>query len=150
MDTFFEAIPKDKRYHVELRTEAYLSEPVFEILEKHGVGLLYSHWTWLPPLLKQLSKTKERLFNSGGDCIIRLMTPLRMSYEDSYAKAFSFNKMVDGMMNPEMIDDAIQTIMEGVRRRKRMNLIINNRAGGSAPMIARFIAKELGDQLRNI
>jgi len=143
LDAFFKAIPKDKRYHIELRTEAYLTDPVFDVLEKHGVGLVYSHWTWLPPLSKQFSKTKGRFFNSGGDCIIRLMTPLRMSYEDSYAKAFPFNKMVDGMMNPEMIDDAIQIIMEGVRQRKRMNLIINNRAGGNAPMIAQEITKSL-------
>ena len=143
LEAFFKAIPKDKRYHVELRTEAYLSEPVFEILEKHGVGLVYSHWTWLPPLSKQFSKTKARFFNSGGDCIIRLMTPLRMSYEDSYAKAFPFNEMVDGMINPEMIDDSIEIIMEGVRRRKRMNLIINNRAGGNAPLIAQQIVERL-------
>ncbi len=143
LDAFFKAIPKDKRYHIELRTEAYLSEPVFDILEKHGVGLVYSHWTWLPPLSKQFSKTEGRFFNSGGDCIIRLMTPLRMSYEDSYAKAFPFNKMVDGMMNPGMIDDTIEIIMEGVRRRKKMNLIINNRAGGNGPIIAQEIAKRL-------
>jgi len=143
LDSFFKAVPKDKRYHIELRTEAYLSEPVFDILERHGVGLVYSHWTWLPPLSKQFSKTKGRFFNSGGDCIIRLMTPLRMSYEDSYAKAFPFNKMVDGMMNPEMIDDTIQIIMEGVRQRKKMNLIINNRAGGNGPIIAQEIAKRL-------
>ena len=143
LDTFFKAIPKDKRYHIELRTEAYLSEPVFDILERHGVGLVYSHWTWLPPLSKQFSKTKGRFFNSRGDCIIRLMTPLRMNYEDSYAKAFPFNKMVDGMMNPEMIEDTVKIIIEGIRRRKRMNIIINNRAGGNAPMIAQQIAKRL-------
>jgi len=143
LDAFLKVIPKDKRYHIELRTEAYLSEPVFDILEKHGVGLVYSHWTWLPPLSKQFSKTKGRFFNSEGDSIIRLMTPLRMSYEESYAKAFPFDKMVDGMMNPEMIDDTIQIIMEGIRRRKRMNLIINNRAGGNGPIIAQEIAKRL-------
>jgi hypothetical protein len=57
------------------------------------------------------------------------MTPLRMSHEYSYAEAFHFDKMVDEMMNPEMIDDTIQIIMEGVRRRKKMSLIINNRQG---------------------
>jgi uncharacterized protein YecE (DUF72 family) len=143
LDTFFKAIPEDKRYHVELRTDAYLADPVFDVLEEHGVGLVYSHWTWLPPLSKQLSKTKGRFFNSGEDCIIRLMTPLRMSYEDSYAKAFPFDKMVDGMMNPKMIDDAIQIIMEGIRQGKRMNLVINNRAGGNGPLIAQQIAERL-------
>jgi hypothetical protein len=69
-----------------------------------------------------------------------------MSYEDSYAKAFPFDKMVDGMMNPEMIDDTVQIIMEGVRQRKKMNLIINNRAGGNGPIIAQEIAKRLGGE----
>jgi hypothetical protein len=66
-----------------------------------------------------------------------------VSYEDSYARAFPFDNMVEGMMNPEMIDDTIEIIKEGIRRRKRMNLIINNRAGGNAPMIAQQIAKGL-------
>jgi hypothetical protein len=38
LDSFFEAIPKDDRYHVELRTESYLCKPVFDVLAKHGVG----------------------------------------------------------------------------------------------------------------
>ena len=71
------------------------------------------------------------------------MTPLRMSYEDSYAKAFPFDKMVNGMMNPVIIDDAMEITMEGIRQRKRMNLIINNRAGDNAPMIAQQIARRL-------
>ena len=75
--------------------------------------------------------------------MIRLVTPLRMNYEDSYAKAFPFDRMVDGMMNPEMIDDTIEIIREGIRQRKRMRLIVNNRAGGNAPMIAQQIAKKL-------
>jgi hypothetical protein len=66
-----------------------------------------------------------------------------MSYEDSYVKAFPFDKMVDGMINAEMIDDAVEIIKEGIKRRKRMNLIINNRAGGNGPMIAQQIAKKL-------
>jgi uncharacterized protein YecE (DUF72 family) len=143
LDAFFEAVPKDKRYHIELRTEAYLCEPVFAVLEKHGVGLVYSHWTWLPPLSKQFSRMKGRFFNSGGNGVIRLMTPLRMSYEDSYARAYRFDKMVDGMMNAGMIDDAVEIILEGIRQRKRMSLIVNNRAGGNAPMIAQQIADRL-------
>jgi hypothetical protein len=120
-----------------------ICDPVFAVLEKHGVGLVYSHWTWLPPLSKQLSKTKGRFFNSGGHGIIRLMTPLRMSYEASYAKAFPFDKMVDGMMDHEMINDAIEIILEGIRQKKRMTLIINHRAGGNAPRIAQQMAKRL-------
>jgi uncharacterized protein YecE (DUF72 family) len=65
LDGFFESVPKDTRYHIELRTDAYLSSPIFDVLEKHGVGQVLSHWTWLPPLRKQLAKADYRVFNSG-------------------------------------------------------------------------------------
>jgi hypothetical protein len=42
-----------------------------------------------------------------------------------------------------MIDDAIEIILERIRQQKRMTLIINNRAGGNAPMIAQQMAKRL-------
>jgi uncharacterized protein YecE (DUF72 family) len=142
LDEFFKKIPKDTRYHVELRTDAYLKEPVFEILERHGVGLVLSHWTWLPPLWKQFSKSGERVFNSGKQAIIRLITPLRMSYEDSYGKAFPFDKPVDGMLNPQMVEDTLRIIQEAIKREKRIAVIINNRAGGNAPLIARLIAEK--------
>ena len=43
LDEFFGKIPKDNRYHIELRTEAYWVTPVFDVLKKHGVGLVFSH-----------------------------------------------------------------------------------------------------------
>ena len=58
LDEFFSKVPKETRYHIELRTEAYLADPVFEVLKKHGVGLVFSHWTWLPPLRKQFAKVR--------------------------------------------------------------------------------------------
>jgi len=56
LDEFFGKIPQYTRYHIEVRTEAYLVAPVFDVLKKHGVGLVFSHWTWLPPLRKQFAK----------------------------------------------------------------------------------------------
>jgi hypothetical protein len=141
LDLFFSKIPKDTRYHIELRTEAYLAKPLFGILEKHGVGLVLSHWTWLPPLWKQFTQSGEKSFNAGREVMIRLITPLRMSYEDSYTQAFPFDKLVDGMLNPEMVEDAVRLILTGINRKVRVNLIINNRAGGNAPMIAQQIAE---------
>jgi hypothetical protein len=50
LDEFFSRIPKDARSHIELGTEAYGADPVFEVLKKHGEGLVFSHWTCLLPL----------------------------------------------------------------------------------------------------
>jgi uncharacterized protein YecE (DUF72 family) len=87
LDKFFQAIPRDNRYHLELRTDLYLREPVFEVLEKHGVGQVLSHRTWLPPLRKQLAKTGGRFFSAAKQCVIRLLTPIGMRYDDSYIQA---------------------------------------------------------------
>jgi uncharacterized protein YecE (DUF72 family) len=143
LDAFFMRIPKDTRYHIELRTEAYLVEPVFEVLKRHGIGLVFSHWTWLPPLSKQLAKEGGRFFNSGNTCIVRLITPLRVKYEDSYAKAFPFDRLVDGMLNLGMIDDTVDLITEVLRREIKIAIIINNRAGGNGPLIANEIVQKL-------
>jgi len=75
-------------------------------------------------------------FNSGKQIVIRLITPLRMSYEESYAKAFPFDKMVSGVLDPEMIEDTVKMVNEAIKDKIQVNLIINNRAGGNAPLIA--------------
>lgn len=140
LDEFLDTIPKDDRYHIETRTEAFLTDQYFNVLKSHGVGQVLSHWTWLPPLLTQFVKSDRRFFNSSSQCIIRLTTPLRMKYDESYKKAYPFDRLIDGMMNPRMIQETLEIILEAIDQGVSMNVIINNRAGGNAPMIAQEIA----------
>jgi hypothetical protein len=121
---FLGEIPKHTRYHIVVRTEAYLPGPVFDILKKHRVGLLFFHWTWLLSLRSQLAKVKKEFFTSGNQLVIRLITPLRMSYEESYAKAFPFDKMIPGMLDPEMIEDTAKIVNEAIKEEIQVNLII--------------------------
>lgn len=139
---FFKAIPEDTRYHIELRTEGYLSFPVFEVLEKHGVGQVLSHWTWLPSLKKQLAKANNRVFNSGRQRIIRLMTPIGMRYQNAYAKAHPFDKLVEGMLQSEMVREVAHFMRDAIENGIETNILINNRSGGNAPIIAQKLAEE--------
>jgi hypothetical protein len=66
-----------------------------------------------------------------------------MSYEESYAKAFPFGKRVSSMLDSEMIEDMAKIVNEATNDRFQVNLIINNRAGGDAPLIAQKIADRL-------
>jgi uncharacterized protein YecE (DUF72 family) len=141
LDDFFFALPPDNRYHIELRTETYLTNPVFEVLEKHGVGQVLSHWTWLPTLKKQWLKTGESFFNKGKEAIIRLMTPLGKRYEDAYAQAYPFTTIVEGMMQDAMVAETAELMCKGLNKGVKIYVIINNRAGGNAPMIAQQVAK---------
>jgi len=99
--------------------------------------------TWLPAFRKQFAKVGTEFFNAGKQAVIRLITPLRMSYEESYAKAFPFDKMVPGMLDPEMIEDTAKIVNEATKDKVQVNLIINNHAGGNAPLIAEKIAERL-------
>ena len=139
---FFSLIPQDNRYHVELRTETFLSSPVFKVLEEYGVGQVLSHWTWLPSLSRQFALSGNRVLNSGRHCIVRLMTPRGMRYEDAYGRAHPFNKLVEGMLSPQMINETTGIMRAAIEDGAQINVIINNRSGGNAPLIAQKIAKQ--------
>jgi hypothetical protein len=47
------------------------------------------------------------------------------------------------MLDPEMIEDTARIVNEAIKDKTQVNLIINNRAGGNAPLIAQMIADRL-------
>jgi uncharacterized protein YecE (DUF72 family) len=136
LERFFRRIPPDKRYHLELRTEAYLSEPVFAVLARTGVGQALSHWTWLPPLAEQLARAGGRFFNEGGEVLVRLMTPHGVRYEDAYARAHPFDRLVEGMLSERMLGETAAVMRAAIAAGRHVTVIVNNRSGGNAPLIA--------------
>ena len=147
LDQFFASIPREDRYHMELRTDALLSEPYFQVLEKYGIGQVLSHWTWLPPLRRQLNKNNGKFPNADNQCIVRLMTPLRMRYEEAYLKAYPFDKLIDGMMSHHMVEETAEIMSAAIRDGVGVNVIINNRAGGNAPLIAQRVSEKFLEML---
>jgi uncharacterized protein YecE (DUF72 family) len=140
LGSFFGAIPRDHRYHLELRTEKYLSPSLFQVLEESGVGQVLSHWTWLPSLREQYRRSGGRFFNSGRHRLIRLLTPRHVRYEEAYAAAFPFDKLQEELISPGMIEDTVSIIGETAEREGRVTVIVNNRAAGNAPLLAQMIA----------
>jgi uncharacterized protein YecE (DUF72 family) len=141
LQSFFSMIPRDDRYHIENRTSHYFTEEYFSLLETFGIGQVLSHWTWLPPLRDQFAKSGNRFLNSGQQSLIRLITPLKVRYAQSYQDAFPFDKMVPGMLSQRMVTDTVDLMQLAERQNVQINISVNNRAGGSAPLIARQIAK---------
>ncbi len=142
LDRFFGSIPPDDRYHVELRTEAYISKPIIDVLRKHGAGQVLSHWTWLPNLKRQFSRAGSCFTTAGGQAVIRLMTPMGIRYEDAYAKAFPFDRLIDEMIQPGMVPQTAQLMWKALEGEVEINIIINNRSGGNAPSLAQRIIRE--------
>jgi hypothetical protein len=151
VDRFFESIPRDDRYHMEIRTSPLLAPSLFSVMRRHGVGQVLSHWTWLPSLRKQFALSDDSFTNRGGHSILRLLTPRGTRYEDAYAKAHPFDRLVEGMTTPGMIEETVELMERGVEKKARLNVIVNNRAGGNAPLLARqivrrFVARERADE----
>lgn len=146
-DRFFQQIPKDNRYHVELRTEGLLTHEYFKVLAEHGVGQVYSHWTWLPSLSKQFDLNDHEFSNAGQECILRLMTARRMRYEESYRMAHPFNQLVAGMLDARMLEEAVEIVSAAIDKGVTANVIINNRAGGNAPIIAQMLSQQVVESL---
>jgi hypothetical protein len=53
------------------------------------------------------------------------------------------------MLNPVMVEEAAELMWEAVDNNIQINIIVNNRAGGNAPLVGRHIAMrfiEMGDK----
>jgi uncharacterized protein YecE (DUF72 family) len=144
LDEFFTHIPKDNRYHVEIRTQRLLAQPLFDVLAKHGVGLVLSHWTWLPSLRDQFEMAQGAKFNNANSLLIRFLTPRGKNYAETYAAAFPFDAMVEGMLGPKTVQDTVIVVKAALKDGRWVYLLINNRAGGNAPLIAVEIVEHLG------
>lgn len=147
---FFEAVPPDVQPHLEIRTPSLLTPAYFGFLEDAGFGHVYAHWQYLPPIREQWQKAGQRFTAADGTAVARLLSPLRMSFEDAFAQAYPFEKPVDALVNSDetqrMVLDAVALAFQAERQQAVLNLIVNNRAYGNAPELARRIAHRLLDE----
>lgn len=144
LDDFFAGLPGGTQPHLEIRSPHLLVDEYFDWLEDRGLGFVFSHWTWLPPLRKQWRMCGERLTASNGEVVVRLLTPLDMPYAQAYAKTHPFDKPIseiaDSKQARNMVLDTTAIVFQAESRGNVVNVITNNRAWGNAPALAREIA----------
>ena len=74
--------------------------------------------------------------------VLRLLTPLKISYEAAKKRAEPYNKIVGEL--PEMRRDTVNLVKQAVADNRRAYVLVNNRAEGNAPITV----EALVDQLR--
>ena len=52
-------------------------------------------------------------------------------------EAFPFDKMAPGL-DPEMFEDTAKIVNKAIKEKVQVTLIINNRAGGNASLVAEY------------
>ncbi|MBC7839539.1 MAG: DUF72 domain-containing protein [Nitrospiraceae bacterium] len=103
LDTFFLQLPRDFRYAVEIRNPGLLSMPYLQLLSRHGVAHVCNHWSYMPSVAEQ-----RRLMQgfTSSFTVLRLLTPLKMSYEVANKRAAPYTKIVEAL--PQMRHETVQ------------------------------------------
>jgi uncharacterized protein YecE (DUF72 family) len=135
---FFEKVPRDSRYHIEERTDRLKTHDYFAFLRESGIGNVFSPWTWLPDLRTQWDHAGGF---TGAWSVTRLLTPLRVGYEDTYARYHPFAELKDEF--PQMYRDAAFIIDQGRKAGLPTVTVANNRAGGNANAINERVLREI-------
>ena len=122
LDGFFGHLPKDFRYAVEIRNPGLVGPDYQKVLETHGVAHVYNHWSYMPSLAEQHQRMERftALFT-----VLRLLTPLKISYEAAKKRAEPYTKIVGEL--PEMRRDTVELVRKAIAENRRAYVLVNNR-----------------------
>jgi uncharacterized protein YecE (DUF72 family) len=137
LDQFFLRLPRNFRYAVEVRNPTLLGFSYLQVLSQHGVAHVYNHWSAMPPLAEQ--HTRMRGFTAVFT-VLRLLTPLKMSYEAAKKRAEPYTKIVEEL--PQMRRETVQVVRQAVSEGRHAYVLVNNCSEGNALLTI------LTDQLR--
>lgn len=139
LDDLLGALPKEFRYSVELRNAGLLGERYGQVLKKHGVAHVYNHWSYMPPLADQHQRMGAF---TAPFTVLRLLTPLKMTYEAAKKRAEPYDKIVGEL--PEMRREAVTLIRRATAESRTVYALVNNRAEGNAPLTVQALVDGLG------
>ena len=142
LDAFLGALPNDFRYAVEIRNPGFLVERYARLLEKHGVAHVYNHWTVMPSLADQ----HQRMGFTAPFTVLRLLTPLGMSYEAAKKRAEPYTKIVEEL--PEMRRETVDLVRKAMAENRPSYVLVNNRSEGNAPMTVQALVDGLQQAAR--
>jgi uncharacterized protein YecE (DUF72 family) len=138
LDRFFNHLPKDFRYAVEIRNAGLLGPLYRSVLARHSVAHVYNHWSSMPPLLAQHQRMETF---TAPFTVLRLLTPLNMSYEAAKKRAEPYNKIVGEL--PDMRRETVSLVKQAVAENRRAYVLVNNRSEGNAPLTVQALTEQL-------
>ena len=142
LDEFFSQLPKDFRYAVEIRNPELLGPAYHQVLQNHGIAHVYNHWVSMPALAEQHARI-------GGFTapftVLRLLTPLKMSYAAAKKRAEPYNKIVGEL--PDMRRETVELVRKAVAENRWAYVLVNNRTEGNAPLTIQALSDLLVNEV---
>ena len=99
------------------------------MLGTHGVAHVYNHWASMPPLTEQ--RTHLGSFTAPFT-VLRLLTPLKMSYEAAKKRAEPYTKIVEEL--PTMRRETVERVRKVMAENRRAYVPVKNLSEGNAPL----------------
>ena len=75
--------------------------------------------------------------------VLRLLTPLKMSYETAKMRTEPYTKIVAEL--PQMRRETVQLVRQAVSEGRHGYVLVNNRSEGNAPLTVQALAEMLRD-----
>ncbi len=138
LDTFLGALPKDFLYAIETRNPGLLGDRYAQLLEKHSVAHVYNHWSYMPSLVEQHLRMEGF---TAPFTVLRLLTPLKMSYEAAKKRTQPYGKIVEEL--PEMRRETTDLVKKATMENRRSYVLVNNRSEGNAPLTVQALMDRL-------
>jgi uncharacterized protein YecE (DUF72 family) len=142
LDRFLEALPRHFEYAIEVREPALLTAEYARVLARHGAGHTYNYWTNMPrPVGQSVTVPVE----NAPFLMIRLLMAPGTRYEDRRDEMRPFNRL--SAPDPSMRDEVVALTNQATRGgRRRVYILVNNKAEGSSPLTVAAIASQMAMQ----
>jgi uncharacterized protein YecE (DUF72 family) len=136
LDRFFDLLPGDVAYAVELREPDFLTPAYLEVLRAHGVAHVLNSWARMPTIGEQLDLGAAAL---APFVVCRALQPPGMSYTQSVETFAPFDRIREA--NPGLRADLVRLVETIVELGVPGFVIVNNRAEGCSPLTIAAVAE---------
>ena len=137
LDRFLGRLPREFEYAVELRDSRLLTPDYGRVLRVHGASHTFNYWSAMPMPGEQAVLVPE---DTASFVVVRLLLRPGTRYEQQREAFRPFNRLV--APDERMRHDVVGIITRAVPRR-RVYVLVNNKAEGSAPLTIRALAERV-------
>ena len=138
LDAFLGRLPTEFQYAVELRDRALFTPEYRQVLASHGAAHVYNFWSHVPLPARQATflPPEDQPFS-----VVRLLMRPGATYEEQREAFRPFNRIVEPSetVRAQVADIARRVVNRG----RRVFVLVNNKAEGSAPLTIKAIAARL-------
>lgn len=140
LQAFAEDLPPSFEYAVELRDRTLLTPRYGALLREHRIAHTYNYWSAMPMPADQavIAPPEDSPFS-----VIRLLLKPGTWYEDQRDAFRPFDQL--RAPDPVMRRQVVALASRGLRRQKRVYILVNNKAEGSSPLTIVALARALSE-----